>query len=475
MRRSHITSKVLQGLLLLVVWYASLGWASLPERRFHPDEAFFMTFARNASVGGDWWLLGALDKPPLTLYANALLLMGVGVDTFPDGVLTLDPVKGEFVGRLFSMFCWLALVSIMMRLAQRLYHRSGVPLLTGLALLWFTIRSPFIAAAFMDVPMVTLAYGALLCAINKRFFVSGLCFILAFSAKPQAIFFAPFLLGMLWAYGGRWHALWRLLLPILMGGACLLLWDALRDGTSVFALGASNNTEPFRFTLGFKLVWGEGASNDAWYWLNITFWVGLLPILWRKFARPHHTFFVGWMVAYVGLHALFSMRWYDRYGLIILPMLFLLGSWGLWQAMRYTPLLSQWQRIGGVMWVVVLGILLNTASIIPESKTPHILELANALNAKPIATVIYNRWYGWELGYYLGQWTNKRLTHYPTHQALIEDALLLPESGTRYFVAPNTSEADDWLSALRQARFGVSKEASFGGIDVYALTPPQSR
>jgi hypothetical protein len=34
------------------------------SERLHADEAYFLTFARNAAVNGDWLLSGALDKPP---------------------------------------------------------------------------------------------------------------------------------------------------------------------------------------------------------------------------------------------------------------------------------------------------------------------------------------------------------------------------------------------------------------------------
>ena len=57
------------------------------DQRFHPDEAHFMTFARDAAVKGEWLLPGALDKPPLSIYLSALSMVGVGVTTDSDGVL----------------------------------------------------------------------------------------------------------------------------------------------------------------------------------------------------------------------------------------------------------------------------------------------------------------------------------------------------------------------------------------------------
>ena len=60
------------------------------DLRFHPDEAFFMAFARGAAVNGDWLLPGALDKPPLALYFSALSMVAVGNTADDAGVLHLD-------------------------------------------------------------------------------------------------------------------------------------------------------------------------------------------------------------------------------------------------------------------------------------------------------------------------------------------------------------------------------------------------
>ena len=50
-------------LVLLLACFLQIRQLGL-DRRFDPDEAHFMTFARDAAVKGDWMLPGALDKPP---------------------------------------------------------------------------------------------------------------------------------------------------------------------------------------------------------------------------------------------------------------------------------------------------------------------------------------------------------------------------------------------------------------------------
>jgi hypothetical protein len=99
-------------------------------------------------------------------------------------------------------------------------------------------------------------------------------------------------------------------------------------------------------------------------------------------------------------------------------------------------------------------------------------ELAEYLNSKPIATVIYDRWLDWELDYYMGEWTNKRRVYYPTPQQLVAGARQLDEIGTRYFVAPKEKNIEAWLTALAQADFTVSLAYASDNFIVYALSPP---
>ena len=101
--------------------------------------------------------------------------------------------------------------------------------------------------------------------------------------------------------------------------------------------------------------------------------------------------------------------------------------------------------------------------------------LARHLNQKPVATVIYDPWLGWELGYYLGYWHDKRRVHYPTADALAAGALALDEIGDRYFVSPRSQENEDWLRSLEAAGFDIALDYESDNFLVYRLTPPTAQ
>ena len=64
--------KAILPLLILLVGTGLRFHGLARDARFHPDEALYNTFARDAAVYGDWLFARPLDKPPLMLYANAL-------------------------------------------------------------------------------------------------------------------------------------------------------------------------------------------------------------------------------------------------------------------------------------------------------------------------------------------------------------------------------------------------------------------
>lgn len=479
------------------------------DRRFHPDEAFFITFAREAAVKGDWWLSGPLDKPPLTIYAHAALLALIGTGTLPDGVLTLDAYQGEFVGRLLAFFSSVAALVLVMRLTLDLTQQPLVAVGAALSLTALPLYQLYSTAAFMDLPMVALALGALRAARQQQAGASGVLLGLAICAKPQAALLAPLVLWHIACPPQRRRRLrtWG----AGAGGVLLLLglWDALRPGESVMLLGAANNdnltlvtrpdallerlrewlptahaTNHLRNSIVLLLVWG---------FICVT---GLLN-------RQTRTLGV-WLLAYSVGHLLVFEVLYERY---LLPVA-VVGVICVWVAAaawwRQHPKRPPWRtlshRVVSLLMLAGLAAWLTLANgCHPRTATDWhryrplwllddyrhdspILRIAEDLNALPVATVVYDHWLGWLLNYYMGPWHDKRIVYYPSPDALIAGIRALDEQGPRYFLIPTDSAASyglssrwsrdwrAWLDALRSS-FSIDELHRYGAIRLYRIDP----
>lgn len=448
-----------------------------------------MTFARGGAVNGDWLLPGSLDKPPLSIYFSALSMVAVGLVADADGVLHLDPRIGEFAGRLPNACLALLLTALMMRLAWRVYQCRWAALFAGL----LAATSPYLlaygASAFTDVSLLFWSMAALYFALTGRWALAGAGLGLAFWGKQQAAFIAPLIVMILLARGGRRQDWRRLGLTLAVFCAALLVWDGARPEASIFAQAAANNSpaawlvEPWRWL---------GRLAD---WLGLGLWLLGPPLLTsllllgaaiasaqrmgagaaRNQARPVEGALLLYIIGYLGAHVLFQFNFYDRYLLLILPPLLLLV------AGQLARLPLDGGRGRGLRWSLVAllaaGGLWTLRTDLPiggdRGAYTGIDALAAQLNAKPTAAVIYNPWLGWELAYYLGQWQDKRLAHYPTAEALVAGALALDEIGARYFVAPIDQPHEAWLAALRGAGFGLQVDYERDRFIVYRLAVPQ--
>jgi hypothetical protein len=525
--------------LLLGAWlrFHALAQAA----RFHPDEALFATFARNAAVQGDWLLHGPLDKPPLTIYANALAMTFFGVTTLPDGVLTLDVQRGEFAARVPGVFASILLMAVMYALAKTLYAgkrtRYIVSLPAPLIALLFLALSPFAlafsATAFTDGLMLLCVTLALWMGSRGRWLWAGLWLAIGFGCKQQALFYVPLVLGMGWAmkphskpeaellrshsqkfepickrlvlaftpplctrrggWGGRFeftHILFQLFVPIVLGIILLVAWDAARgQETSLWALAIANN-EPGRLELAADLLprlseWLGYAQYFVGYgWLTgILMMLGLGAVVLRFIgerqlaATRADGVMTLYVVAYLLLHAL-AFNLYDRYLLFALPPVVLLLARGVdYLTQRCKGAKAQGILILSVFVVLSLpAALAATAGQIPvgsdQGKHAGIDELGDYLNRKPLGTIIYDHWLGWELGYYIGAWSDKRRVYYPSPQVLVADALLQPDPAPRYLVIPDWVDGALWLTNLESAGFGVSIDYQQSQFSVYQLLPP---
>lgn len=468
-------------LLLLCASFAQFHQLSR-DLRFLPDEAFFMTFARGAAVNGDWLLPGSLDKPPLSIYLSAWSMVAFAIRADADGVLQLDPHIGEFGSRLPNACLAILFTALMMRLARRMHSCRWAALLAGL----LAATSPFLlaygASAFTDMSLLFCSAAALYFALEDRWALAGAALGLAFWSKQQAAFAAPLIIMILAARGGRRRDWLSLGLALAGFGAALLIWDGARQEASIFLQAAVNNSPASWLVKPFS--WLERFAD----WLGLGLWLlgpplvtGVLlacagfGLMMRRGARTGRRRSLAlervlllYVIGFLGAHAVFRFNLYDRYLLLALPPLIILAAG---RVARASP--SRGLRLGLAALLIAGGLWSLIEGLDSGSASAGIDRLADHLKAKPVAAVIYDPWLGWELGYYLGQWHDKRRVHYPTAEALAAGALALDEIGDRYFVAPVDQPHDAWLAALRRAGFGIALDYERDRFIVYRLTVPR--
>jgi len=449
---------------------------SVQDIRFHSDEALYSTYARNAAVFGDWMLSGPLDKPPLSIYASALSMHFFAAETTDTGVINVGIRQGEFAARIPNVFAGIIAIALMARLASG--HKTPV-IISALIMAVSPYAVAYSASAFTDMLMLCWMLAALVLALEDRPVWSGLALALSFAAKPQGLLYLP--LALWWLRPRRWP---RFGVALATGLALLLLWDALRPETSLFVLGSINISqgrtlvEPSEWLSRLEswLHHGRLLLGPAWLTVLLT-GVGTYAALRFRRYRVVGVVAVGFFL----LHWLGAFYTFDRYLLPLVPLLALLVGAGCGRGIP-RPYDSN-GHVGTWHAASVLGGVFLTALIVGGVMTTHdpradvfrgedIIELADTLNALPLGTIIYDRWLDWEMGYYLGAWTDKRRVYYPTPEAFAADTPRNPDMAPRYLIAPVDREVAPWLHAAVRAGFSVALFYDHGGYRVYELRRP---
>ncbi|MDX2136700.1 MAG: glycosyltransferase family 39 protein, partial [Chloroflexota bacterium] len=272
-------------LLVIILLGAWLRWTALAsDGRFHPDEALFATFARRAALNGDWLLPGALDKPPLSIYAMTIAMMPF-TETRPDGLPDLTTRGGEIAARLPGALASLLLIPLVYALARRVYADKFTALVPAALIAVSPFAVGYSATAFSDGMLLLWLTAALYTAVSQRWGWTGACMALAFASKQQALFYLPLVMtiGLLTQRRGEHRDGERdtggrpsgaslqnffasfvplrfnspplsFLLTFGVGVALLILWDTARgQPTGFFALGIANN-DPARLIRSDELV-----------------------------------------------------------------------------------------------------------------------------------------------------------------------------------------------------------------------------
>ncbi len=462
--------------------------------RFHPDEALFSTFARHAALNGDWLLHGSLDKPPLAIYASALsmTLFGARVE---NTILNFDYRVGEFTARLPATFAQIVLVAVVYALTKRLYRNRTVAAWAALFAACSPVAVAFSATAFTDGLMLLFMTLALLAVSRGNWLWSGLWLALAFGSKQQALFYAPLVLALGWALDGlNLRRLAQFAAPIGVGVLLLFLWDAARaQETSLWTLAAANNTIA-------GLAANPLARLGAWTELGrlmlgtpnfLLIGGAVLAVISGVIRRPRHpatlidTVLALFVLAYIGAHVLITFNVYDRYLLPLVPLVAILGArGGIWLWVQISRILPRGEA-NVIAAAIALALIIGGWNAAEGNVNvggdggngqrgayTGIHELADFLNRQSLGAIIYDRWIGWQLGYYLGEWTDKRKVYYPTTEAFIAGALDQTDPAPRYLTAPVDQPIASWLDALRAAGFTVTRVYNAPRFVVYELLPP---
>jgi hypothetical protein len=300
---------------------------------------------------------------------------------------------------------------------------------------------------------------------------------------------------------GRQHCVPTKLLsfcaPIIIGGLLLWGWDIVRIGqgaASFFALGQS------RYTATMIRPLSDYPARFAEWWATVQylFGNGFLTIIFfivgivgipRKGNRIS-LILLAWIAAFSIAHIVLTLNLFDRNQIVLLPVAVVLVSSGLVDTIHRVPTTSQKHSVGTAWMLSVLNNFIPISLFLcftvfslsasfrhlpiggDDGQHDGIEELADYLNSKPVATVIYDPWLDWELDYYMGAWTNKRRVFYPSPDLLKRDALALKEIETRYFVVPIQVDESLWIDNLRKAGFIATQDYELRNFRVWALVPP---
>lgn len=452
--------------LLLAAWLRFD--AAFDDRRFHPDEALYSTFARDAVTFGDWWLSGPLDKPPLSLYASALAMHFTAAGVTPQGVIDVPPLRGEIAARLPNVFAGVVLVAVGWAIASHVSHLPYTPLLVGLLLAVSPFAVGFSASAFTDTLMLALAGASLLAGLRGHGVMAGILLALSIAAKPQGGFFV---LPVCVLVFHRRDVLLRCVIAFAAGLALLLLWDLLRPGESFLSVGNRhiNPGRPFASPQEWPArlhVWLDyGAELFGPWWLTAGLvGSGIAGVLLRRDALSKWLLLA--VVAYTIFHVVAALPVFDRYLLVIVvPAALLIAE--VWASLLRT----RWRLRSAAVMVLALSLMAlhpyDAGQYGRRSGDP--VALAGFLNDRSFGAILYDHWLGWELDYYLGAWTDKRRVYYPAPPAFAEDAPRNSETAPRYLVAPVDENVDPWLAAAEQADFRPTPIYEHAGFVVFRL------
>jgi len=444
--------------------------------------------------GRDALLSGVpVDKPPLSIVVMAASLWALG--------------RSEIAARLPSLIAATLSVALVWQWAKALYparsrageEGGGVVAALAMALSPFTIA--FGGTAFLDPLMVMWGLAACVAASRSRPGWAGVFLGLAFATKVQGPLFAPLVIltAQLAESAERWNrgisarsassAVKRYLRCASgfgIGVTLVIAWSLMRCGTPFWEQQAINYGGlrfAFASELGPRLIgWLGFLPHLFGPILGGILVVSLMGLLVHAFGRGKGTrgaaidlLLVAYMVGFFALHWLLAFPVWDRYLLILVPvMAVLLGRCAGWLVSWLVgwpePRLTSSNHPTNYPTIQLSTIAVAAALMLPFSVQaarseipiggdhgPHdgIDRAAAYLRELPVGTVLYDHWLSWEFDYYL--W-DAPLYHayFDTPADLARDLRAFGRSSTRYLVAPVNESLGKIERAVADAGFRIA-------------------
>jgi 4-amino-4-deoxy-L-arabinose transferase-like glycosyltransferase len=485
-------------LLLICALAFALRLGPLFDNRFHPDEALFSTWALKIARGENLLLTGVpVDKPPLLIYLTALSYFVFG--------------QNELAARLPNLLASVISVPLLYQLARRAYLTPGeiavhssTPLRSAhaesakrrrtgrnarndnlaLSAALLLALSPFAVlfapTAFLDPMMVMFGLASLVAAPRGQAGRAGVLLGLSFAAKAQGLFFAPLIL-VFWSRQvdretGRsislsLHPFIRFATSFIVIAGCVLFWDRARGGLPFWEQQTINYG-------GIRVIYASELAPRLAGWINFLPYffgpiVGVLGLIGLPFllqrdltreARTRAAFIDLWLLAYtigfLALHWFLAFPVWDRYLLILVPIVAPLFARSLQRLARLARLSISSSLILAVIALAILPFsMVASRSGYPvggdHGANDGIEQVADYLKALPPGTVVYDHWLAWQLGYYLGDGF-AYLAYFDTPAALADDLRVFAKDDARYVIFPAREAPDKVIDAIGQVGYTLT-------------------
>jgi 4-amino-4-deoxy-L-arabinose transferase-like glycosyltransferase len=479
-------------LLLICLAAFALRLGPLFDNRFHPDEALFSTWALKIARGENLLLTGLpVDKPPLLIYLSALSFYVFG--------------QSELAARVPNLLVSVLSVPLLYQLARR--YNPGEPFpfsrfdpfsnrergagseVAALLLALSPFAILFAPTAFLDPAMVMFGLASLVAAARGRAGWAGILLGLSFAAKVQGLFFL-LLVPLFWqrrassrSPGERphlcgvnlspRHPIWRFILGVGVSAlAVVLLWDGARGGLPFWMQQTINYG-------GIRLIYAGELSPRLTGWINfLPYFFGPIAGLLGLIGMPiliHHDLarrvssratridlgLLAYALGFLALHWLLNFPVWDRYLLILVPILALLFG----RAIAHLASLARPQPVPRLRLLLVVALAVLPFSLIAarsgyplggdHGANDGIEQAAAYLKGLPSGTVVYEHGLAWLLGYYLGDGF-AYLSYFDTPADLAADLRVFGGHSERYVIFPGRESPAAVIDAIRQVGYTLT-------------------